>query len=437
MLPLQRERPITAGSSPPNEATGTGCYNPALLSERQQPLVPRLLRAYLLLALLGLAACGTAQPLAATASPSPVPTEIVFVTPTVAPSPTSTDTPTPSPTPVVSDLERDDLKVQIDRLAASYLAQGNSSALGVAVVVRDHQTGQLQEMLLNYGLTAKYHGQPVGSTTVYEIGSITKVFTGILLAQAVASGAVQISDPIQKYLPAGIEAPTYRDMPIRLQDLATHRAGLPRDLDSDTLSDLYTWLNQVSLARAPGSEYSYSNAGYSLLGDILARLSGTDFATLEYQSVSQPLGLIDTREALTADETDRQAQGYGYDGSPADYFPQSGAMSGAAYLHSTLADMTRFLVANMQPDSTPLSAPVRMAQTLQAGGKNPDTGIGLGWDIARPGTTHEIISKGGGTSGFTSYISFMSDGSTGFVLLNNGMYAETLVPHMLQILSGY
>ncbi len=308
--------------------------------------------------------------------------------------------------------------------------------MGVAVVLRNKATGQLQAMLLNYGTSVKDGSDASAPDTIYEIGSITKVFTGILLAEAVVSGSARLDDPIQNYMPAGIHAPTYRDQQITLAELATHRSSLPRDADTDSLPDLYAWLNQYQLPRAPGLEYVYSNLGYSLLGDILARLAGTDYATLELQDVSQPLGLVDTREALTPDETGRLAQGYGYDGSPADYFPDSGAMSGAGYLRSTLADMTRFLAANMQPDATPLAAAIRLAQMSQAEGRNPGTGAGLGWDIQHPGKPDEVISKGGATSGFTSYIGFRADGSVGFVLLSNGQYVDSLAPPIFSILGG-
>ncbi len=303
-------------------------------------------------------------------------------------------------------------------------------------MVREKQTGQLQEMQLNYGNTGKGSAQIVTSDTEYEIGSITKLFTGILLAEAVTSGAVQLNDPIQKYLPPGIQAPSYGDAQITLADLATHHSALPRDIETDDIPSMYSWLNGVQLGRAPGSQYVYSNVGYSLLGDILARLAGSDFDTLEYESLSQPLGLMDTRETLNADQSSRLAQGYGYDGSSADYFPDSGAMSSAGYMRSTLNDMTRFLIENMEPGSTPLGDSILLAQTLQAPGPDDGTGVGLGWEITQLGTTDERLYKGGGTYGFTSYISFLRDGSYGFVLLSNGMYVENLVPHIVNILNA-
>ncbi len=153
-------------------------------------------------------------------------------------------------------------------------------------------------MLLNYGDTSKDHGQPITSDTVYEIGSITKVFTGILLAQAVSLGIINLNNPVQKYLPDSVHLAAYKGQPIRMVDLATHRSGFPRDFASDNPSDLYQWLNNFQPNRAPGAEYVYSNLGYMVLGDILSRLSQTDFGSLEFASVSQPLGLMDTRAKL-------------------------------------------------------------------------------------------------------------------------------------------
>ena len=92
-------------------------------------------------------------------------------------------------------------------------------------------------------------------------------------------------------------------------------------------------------------------------------------------------------------------------------------MSAAGYLRSTLNDMTRFLIDNMQPNSTPLASSLQLAQTIQAEGRNPGTGTGLGWEIDRPGTPSEVIWKEGGTLGFTSYISFREDGSSGLCLV--------------------
>ncbi len=384
---------------------------------------------------MALGACSSQVEAPASPLPTAVATIIPAATSTVPPSPTAYVSPTPVPTEGIPEADDPGIHSQVDSLAAHFLAQGTNSALGVAIVKRDPQTGQLTAMMLDYGKTSKVKGKPVTPDTVYEIGSITKIFTGILLAQEIESGVIQLGDPLQGYLPEGIEAPSYNGKQITLTDLVTHRSGLPRDIDTDNVSGMYSWLNHYVLTRAPGDEYEYSNVGYALLGDILVRMTGTGFNALEYQSVSQPLGLADTVEQLNADQSSRLAHGYTYDGSPAQYMPDSGAYSSAGYMRSTLKDMTRFLMDNMQPGSTLLSDSIAMAQQMQGEGKDADSGGGLGWDISHPGDSNERLYKGGTTYAFTSYISFMQDGTTGFVLLTNGMYADTLVPRMLGMLN--
>ena len=354
-------------------------------------------------------------------------------TPTNTASPTPTLIPSPTATPGLPLYTDDALKSEVDSLAQAFLAQYHNPGVSVAVVVRNPQTRRLQAMLLNYGTIGKGVHQPITSQTVYEIGSITKVFTGILLAEKVNDGTVNLQDPIQNFMPGNIQAPEYKETPIKLVDLATHRSGLPRDLDSDDPRKLYAWLNQFQPVNPPGAQYSYSNLGYMLLGDILSRLAQTDYGSLEFASISQPLGLIDTREVLTGDENDRLAQGYAWDGTQALYFPQTGAMSGAGYLRSTLQDLTRFLLANMDPDQTPLASSIKLAQTVQAEGKTPGSGIGLGWEIDKPGTPLERLWKSGGTPGFTSYISFLANGNSGFVILTNGQKADSLASDLVNL----
>ncbi len=407
--------------------------------------MPKFERVLVLILLIGLAACtvdrtSAPNPVSPSATATIAPATLIPATgtPTLTPlPPTATDTlvPTPTATERLLPIRNPDLEAEVNQLASAFLKQTHTVGLSIALVVHNPVTDHMDATLLNYGLASEADGRAATFDTVYEVGSITKVFTGILLAEAVNEGKVKLDDPIQAYLPSGVHAPMFGSVPITLDNLATHRASLPRDLDSDNITDLYSFLNTYQLSHVPGSEYAYSNLGYSLLGDILARLYGMDYATLEFQSVSQPLGLLDTRQVLSEEQKSRLAQGYTYDGSPAAYFPDSGAMSGAGYLHSTLADMTRFLIANMQPDPTSLAESIRLAQTMQAEGSGPRTGVGLGWEIEHPGAPTERFWKSGGTSGFTSYISFEEDGSYGFVLLSNGQYVNYLVPGLIRILT--
>jgi serine-type D-Ala-D-Ala carboxypeptidase/endopeptidase len=349
---------------------------------------------------------------------------------------TETSSPTAAPVPTFQLLffNDDPLRAQVDHLAEKFMRESGNPGLSVAVVVRNPQLDQLQVMLLNYGKTSKENGQPINSDTEYEIASVTKVFTGIMFAEAIENRAIGLDDPIQDYLPAGIHAPTFGGISIKMVDLATHRSGLPRDTVSDDPGQLYLSLNSLKLDQAPGSKYQYSNFGYELLGDILARQAGRDYGSFEFESVSHPLGLMDTTESLSADQKNRLAQGYQYYGSPAPFFPEAGAMGPAGYLHSTINDMARFLVANMRLDATTLGPMLKLAQTSAAQGRNPDTGAGLGWDILHPDSPNTRIWKDGASAGFSSYISFAQDGSSGFVLLTNGPFIDKLATDMIQLL---
>lgn len=364
------------------------------------------------------------------------------------PAPTSTLTPTATatlqPVPDLPPLSNDQIKSRVDRLAARFLRSTGNAGLSIAIVLRNPATGKLESEIFNYGVTSDQTQQPVTSDTIYEVGSITKVFTGILLAQDVLAAKVKLDDPIQMYLPPDITAPTFDEVPITLIQLATHRSGLPRVPDKFqsadpfaegySTQDLYAWLDQFRLTREPGSQYEYSNMGYGLLGDILSQLGGTDYDLLEQKGISQPLGLSDTMDVLSSDQKTRLAQGYSDFGSPTPYFPDSGGIAGAAFLHSTIADMTQFLAANMEPDATPLAASLKLAQTNQAEAESRSTGIGLGWQISDPGQPEERIWKSGRTNGFTSYISFSADDSSGFVILTNGQFADMLAANIINLI---
>ena len=139
--------------------------------------------------------------------------------------------------------------------------------------------------------------------TVFEIGSISKVFTSLLLADMVVKGEVKLDDPISKYLPASINAPTRNGKQITLLDLATHYSGLPRMPVGWTWDyspeQMFESLSHYQLTRDPGQKYEYSNYAVGLLGQILALRAGTDYETLLRTRITEPLGMQSTAIHLT------------------------------------------------------------------------------------------------------------------------------------------
>lgn len=270
--------------------------------------------------------------------------------------------------------------------------------------------------------------RPLGPRSVFEIGSINKTFTGTLLADMVARGEVALEDPISKYLPEGVRAPSANGMEITLLHLATHRSGLPRLPDNHTPSDpenpyadytvdeLYEFLSSHELRREPGAEPEYSNLGVGLLGHLLARAAGTSYRELLRERILDPLGMDMTGYALEGDIAEWMTKGH-EDGEVAAYWFGTEAIDGAGGLRSNLDDMLTYLDANLGPPENDLERAMRAAHEFQVPVEGP-LSIGLGW-TRRAYEGRTIISHGGGTGGFSTMIAFDPDLGVGFVRLTN------------------
>src|SRR5688572_7395242 len=155
-----------------------------------------------------------------------------------------------------------------------------------------------------HGESGAPDGRPLDGETVFQIGSVTKVFTGLLLADMVVRGEVGLDDPAAKYLPPGARMPQ-RGRPITLIDLSKHWSALPsmptnfaltarpNPYEAYSAEQLYAFLNSYELPREPGTQ-AYSNLGVALLGRLLARQAGMDYEALLRQRVLGPLGLNNT-----------------------------------------------------------------------------------------------------------------------------------------------
>ena len=274
--------------------------------------------------------------------------------------------------------------------------------------------------------------------TLFEIGSITKAVTGLLLADAIERSSMDAATPVRALLPDSVAwhvadsvetpAPT-----MTLGHLATHHSGLPRlpsNLNAARRptdpyaaygdSALYAFLDGYTLPRAPGADYQYSNLGMGLLGHLLARRADTTYATLVRHRISRPLGLSDTRIHLTEEQQGRFAQGHNRAGAPTPPWHFE-ALAGAGALRSTAADMLALLRAHRRALSTATDAPsplqraIRRATTPQAPAQN-DSRIGYGWhQLTRDG--HAILWHSGGTGGFRSFVGLDRDTGHGVVVL--------------------
>ncbi|HEX5325397.1 MAG TPA: D-alanyl-D-alanine-carboxypeptidase/endopeptidase AmpH [Acetobacteraceae bacterium] len=268
--------------------------------------------------------------------------------------------------------------------------------------------------------------EPDGRTLI-RLGSISKAFAGELLAGLVVDGDVRLTDPLSKYLP-GATVPAFGTREITLLDLATHSAGLPREMGYapngtapfawPTAADRLAWLGKAKLAWAPGTVAAYSNIGFDLLGDALEGAAGVSYATLLRQRITGPLGMSDTTLAPDAGQCARLMLGTGLGAPAAPVCTDTAATQASGGLYSTGNDMVVWLRHQMNTADAAVSpvlavshAIYRLRQTMPAAigfdEAGPMAGLGLAWVMqAADGPQPMLLEKSGGGGGFMTYVAF-------------------------------
>jgi serine-type D-Ala-D-Ala carboxypeptidase/endopeptidase len=283
--------------------------------------------------------------------------------------------------------------------------------------------------IVAYGQSAIGSGQPVTADTIFEIGSMTKVFTALVLADMAQKGEVALTDPVAKLLPSSVKMPARGDRVITLEDLATHTSGLPR-LPSNlapkdpknpyadyTPVELYAFLSSHELTRDIGSRYEYSNLGGGLLGHALSIRAGLPYETLVRTRILEPLGMKSTSTRLSQAATGRLAKGYDANLQPAANWDFS-ALAGAGALRSTANDLLTFLSAAIGLTKTPLSNAMAAMTSVRRKTELPNVEIALGWHISKI-DGREIVWHNGGTGGYRSYMGYDPQRRFGVVVLSN------------------
>lgn len=288
--------------------------------------------------------------------------------------------------------------------------------------------------IIVHGSLDRNDPRPLDGDTLFEIGSVTKVFTSLLLADMVRRGEVALDDPVQKYLPRGVTMPRRGGREITLRDLATHTSGLPRlpnnmspkdaaDPYADyTVDQLYRFLSSYTLPRDIGTEYEYSNVGGGLLGHVLARRARMDYESLLISRVCVPLEMEDTRITLSAELRARFAAGHDDQMKPVPHWNLP-SLPGAGALRSTANDLLKFLAASLGLRQSPLAPAMRSMLDVRRPTGVEGMQIALGWHVFNRGG-HEIVWHNGGTGGFRSFVGFSPASRVGVVLLSNAETAE-------------
>jgi CubicO group peptidase (beta-lactamase class C family) len=276
-------------------------------------------------------------------------------------------------------------------------------------------------------------GGPLNARSLFEIGSITKTFTSLLLADGVVRGEWSLDTPVRDLLPVSSTVPSRGSVEITLEHLATHTSGLPnapipivagtvemlrgRDPYARLTEDgLLRELGTAKLKRTPGTgRIHYSNLGVGVLGLALGHALGRSYADLVVERICHPLGLVDTRvhSQLSTEQRSRLVTGHRGRGRPAEPWLLKG-MPAAGALRSTAKDLLRFLSAQLNPKDTALADAILLTQ-VQRGEHR--LAIGLGWvRLDRPDL---LWWHNGGTGGYRSFAGFRPGRRDAVVVLSN------------------
>jgi CubicO group peptidase (beta-lactamase class C family) len=310
-------------------------------------------------------------------------------------------------------------KILADRVGAE------NNGIGIVVGVVDANGRRV----VSYGSLARNDSRKLDADTIFEIGSMTKVFTSLVLMDMVRRGEVALTDPISKYLPDSVKVPERNGRKITLADLSTQSSGLPRMPANFTPKDennpyadysvqrMYDFLSGYKLTRDIGSQYEYSNLGVGLLGHVLSLRAGMSYEALVKSRVCDPLGLKDTRVTLTPEMKARVATGHSGGMAPVANWDIP-TFAGAGALRSTANDMLTFLAANLGFVKTPLAQDMADEVSVRRSAGAPDMEIAYAWHIqTKDGSS--IIWHNGGTGGYRSYMGYDPKARVGVVVLAN------------------
>ena len=302
-----------------------------------------------------------------------------------------------------------------------------------------------------YGNMSNANPITVDKDTIFAIGSITKVFTTILLADMVDRGLVNLDDPIEKYLPTSVKVPTYNGQKITLENLATHTSGLPEfpvshcvsnfnrtDDDDDsiqarlffiecdknyTFDQLYQDLSNTTLTSEPGLKFEYSTFGSALLGHILALKSSMSYDQLLEERILNVLGMNSTSIVLSDAQKSRLAIGH-LNGQELPFWNTSRPIAPGGGLHSSVADMLKFASANLGLIDTRINNAMKESHIIihdsrlgKAFSNNYTAYVSLGWIIATDFGTQIVEHNGETVDGYNSFIALNPAKERGIVMI--------------------
>jgi CubicO group peptidase (beta-lactamase class C family) len=316
-------------------------------------------------------------------------------------------------------------KTDIEKIFSTYLADTNNTGLAVGIIFGD------SSKVYCFGRQKKSDTVKISPSTIFEIGSITKTFTAVLLAESVLQNKMSLEDPIDKYLPDSVKLLPDMQNKIKLSNLITHTSGLPRIPDDFIKNTTYTgrnadlhfgekelfdYLRNYKNSTPVGHFAFYSNLGVGLLGHLLELNSQKSYDSLVKDEICKPLGMLHTKKYLSSIDSFYLAQGYAK--GKAVYLYNFGVLSGACSLKSTITDMLIYLDKNINTSENQLSEAIEMThrKLKRFDRKN---NIGMAWFIRKHRFGGRTRWHNGSFNGQRSFIAFDATKKLGVIILAN------------------
>jgi CubicO group peptidase (beta-lactamase class C family) len=318
------------------------------------------------------------------------------------------------------------IKGIVDAAASNFL-KNDPQSVGVSIgVLKD---GALHTY--NYGCKDRLSKKPPAADSLYPIASITKTFTGTLLAQAAIEKRLTLNDDVRRYLPEPYPNLEYQGRPIRVGQLVNHLSGLPfnlpdipenrppfppvspaveQRLNNYTRANFLADLHKVKLERVPGEKFSYSNAAAVLASLILEHIYRKPYEEIVKEKIANPLQMPDTTISLNSSQRSRLMKGYDEKGNATPY-PLEMAL-GAGGLKSTVSDLLKY--AQWQMDETDPAVKTSHQPTFSYNNYS----VGLNWQMISSGGYRRIWQEGD-VPGFTSICMVIPELKIGIVVLAN------------------
>lgn len=323
-------------------------------------------------------------------------------------------------------LELDEL---VNPIAEKYVGHGKPVYGASIGVISGDKVGRF-----GFGRVSENDESVPDEKTVYEIASISKVFTGTLLAEMTLRKELALEEPLEKFLPVGISVAQLGERKITLRDIATHRSGLPRlpenfwIIAANSLDDPYApftvpvlldSLDNCRPKREPGKAYEYSNFGFAVLGTVLALHKDTSYEKLLYERILQPLGMENTKMDMSESMKKRLAPGHDPDHKVVKNWHLN-AFAGGGGLRSDVDDMLKFAKAALgtneaiKSDSV-LAKAFELALEQHSTKDDKQQPMGLGWHISGDGSR----MHNGQTAGYCTIMIIDRERKTAVVVLTN------------------